>query len=161
MPIHLNLEVYAGQSTVRCLDLHMSQAKATVETQTMSDYFKNFINKLYNFFFNFTDSLAQPFQVAVPIAWLKDSGWSKDYSIIMCQCDVLPAKTQPMQSRNSHILRGRSGKILRFCYHRKETLESNKNSTNAQAWVTIFYELSCTKELQRTAFKWLNLTHFL
>lgn len=151
MLIHLNLEVYAGQSTVRCLDLHLGQANATVETQTMSDY--NFLI--------FTDSLAQPFQFAIPISRLKDSGWSKDYSIIMCPCDLLPAKTQPMQSRNPHILRGTSRKILRFCYHRKETLESNKNSTNAQAWVTISYELSCTKELQRTAFKWLNLTHFL
>lgn len=151
MPIHLNLELYAGQSTVRCLDLYTSQGNATVETQTMYDYD----------FLIFTDSLAQPFQFAVPITWLKDSGWSKDYSIIMCLWDLLPAKTQCMQSRNPQILRGTSGKILHFCYHRKETLESNKNSANAQAWVTFFYELSCTKELQRTAFKWLNLTHFL
>lgn len=57
MVIHLNLEVYAGQSTVRCLDLHMSQNNATEETQTMSDY-----NSLIS-----TDSLAQPFQFAVPI----------------------------------------------------------------------------------------------
>lgn len=128
MVIHLNLEVYAGQSTVRCLDLHMSQNNATEETQTMSDY-----NSLIS-----TDSLAQPFQFAVPITWLKDSGWSKVYSIITCLWDLLPAKPQPMQSRNPQGLRGTSGKILRFCYHRKETLESNKNSTNAQAWVTFF-----------------------
>lgn len=58
MLIYLNLEVYAVQSTVRCLDLHVSQANATVETLTMSDY-----NVLI-----FSDSLAQPFQFAFPIA---------------------------------------------------------------------------------------------
>lgn len=52
MLIHLNLEVYAGQSTV----LHMSQDNATVETQIIP-------NVLI-----FTDSLARPFQFAVPIA---------------------------------------------------------------------------------------------
>ena len=129
MPIPQNLEVYAGQSTVRC----MGQANTTVETQTTYD------------FLIFTVGLTQPFQFAVPFIWLKDSGWSKDYSILTCLWDLLPTKIQPMQSRDPQILWGTSGKVLRFCYHERETLEINKNSTNAQAWVTFFYELSCTK----------------
>lgn len=72
MPIPQDLEVYAGQSTVRCLDLYMGQGNTTVETQATYD------------FLIFTVGLTQPFQFAVPFTWLKDSGWSKDYLIITC-----------------------------------------------------------------------------
>lgn len=54
MPIPQDLEVYAGQSTVRCLDLYMGQGNTTVETQATYD------------FLIFTVGLTQPFQFAVP-----------------------------------------------------------------------------------------------
>jgi len=38
MPIPQNLEVCAGQSTVRCFDLCMRQGNTTIETQTTDDF---------------------------------------------------------------------------------------------------------------------------
>ena len=132
MLIPQNLEVYAGQSIVRSLDLYMGQGITTVETQTTHD------------FLIFTVGLTEPFQFVVPFTWLKGYGWSKDYLIITCLGDLLAAKI-PMQSRDPQILWGTWGKVLHFCYHWRDTLEINKNSTNVQTWVTFFYELSRTK----------------